>query len=176
MYPKTVQLEDKKLKDLLTKKGEIITIGREKSAQIDILEKEMGDLDLKVQEEEKKVNIDDLLEREKTETKIVEECITRMKVIKQEIFDRMTAQTSPELRAKYEQLKKAKEDLEDERNKLALKAQKYNDKIIPIGRELMKSHLKDQFDDYDSLFLDNGEVFATIFNHLVDFKRNFKKK
>lgn len=176
MYPKTVQLEDKKLKDLLTKKGEIITIGREKSAQIDILEKEMGDLDLKVQEEEKKVNIDDLLEREKTETKIVEECITRMKVIKQEIFDRMTAQTSPELRAKYEQLKKAKEDLEEERNKLALKAQKYNDKIIPIGRELMKSHLKDQFDDYDSLFLDNGEVFATIFNHLVDFKRNFKKK
>lgn len=176
MYPRTTQLEDEKLKSLLTKKGELITIGREKSIQIEIIEKEMKETDLKVQEEEKKINIDDLLEQEKVETKIVEASIEKMKVIKQEIYDRMRSQVSPELHTRYDELKNKKEELELERNKIAIKAQKYNDKIIPIARELMKPILQDQYEDYDSLYLENGEIYATVFSHLVDFKNNFKKK
>lgn len=176
MYPKTIQLEDEKLKTLLTKKGELITIGRAKTDEIVQLEKEMEETDQAVQAEEKKVNIDDLLEKEKEQTKIVQECIDKMNAIKQEIFDRMIKEVPPELHIKYDELKKKKEKLEIERNKIALKAQKYNDKIIPIGRELMKPHLKDQYDDYDSLYLENGEIYATIFSHLQDFKNNFKKK
>lgn len=176
MYPRTVTIEFPKLKTLLQKKGELVAIGREKSVQIEILEKEMEETDKKVQEEEKKINIDDLLEREKAETKIVEECIAKMKVVKQEIYDRMRAQTSPELHTRYDELKKKKEELELERNKIALKAQKFNDKIIPIAKEQMKAHLKDQYEDFDSLFLEGDEVFATIFNHLSDWKSKFKKK
>jgi phenylalanyl-tRNA synthetase alpha subunit len=176
MYPKTVQLEDNKLKDLLTKKGALIEQGRGKSTQIELLEKEMEETDIKVQEEEKKVNIDDLLEEEKEQTKIVDECIEKMKLIKQKIYDRMIAEVPKELHEKYDKIKNKKEELETERNKLALKAQKYNDKIIPLAREQMKQHLKDQYDDYDTLYLENGEIYATIFNHLIDWKNNFKKK
>lgn len=176
MYPKTVQIEDEKLKGLLLKKSELVNIGRGKSEEIEKLEKEMEETDQLVQAEEKKVNIDDLLEKEKVETKIVEECIDRMKVIKQEIYDRMIKEVPVELHTKYDELRKKKEELEDERNKIALKAQKYNDKIIPLAKQLMKPFLQDQYDDYDTLQLQGEEIVATIFNHLVDWKANFKKK
>lgn len=176
MYPRTVNIESDKLKGLLVKKGELITLGRGKSSEIETLEQELTEIDLKVQEEEKKVNIDDLLEREKAETKTVEECIEKMKAIKQEIYERMKAQTSPDLHTKYDEVKKKKEDLELERSKIAIKAQKFNDKIIPLAKVLMKPFLQDQYDDYDTLQLEGDEIIATVFNHLNDFKTNFKKK
>ena len=176
MYPKTVQIENKKLKDLLVKKGELISIGRAKSEEIEKLEKEMEEIDQLVQAEEKKVNIDDILEREKVETKIVEECIAKMKVLKQEIYDRMIKEVPKELHDKYDELRKTKETLEEERNKIALKAQKYNDKIIPLAKESMKPFIEDQYDDYETLMLEGDEIVATIFNHLAEWKSNFKKK
>lgn len=176
MYPRTVNIESDKLKKLLLQKADLVNIGRAKSETIESLEKEMAETDLKVQEEEKKINIDDLLEKEKVETKIVEECIEKMKAIKQEIFDRMNAQIPKELHAKYDELKKSKEQLEDERNKIALKAQKFNDKIIPLAKKLMKPFLNDMYEDYDTLQLQGEEIVATIFNHLVDWKASFKKK
>lgn len=176
MYPRTVTLESSKLKELLTKKSELVNLGRGVSARIEQVEKEMEEVDKKVQEEEAKVDISDLNEKAKVIGAKVDEAIKEMQEVKQEIFDRMTAQTPPELRAKYDELKKTKEELETERNKVALKAQKYNDKIIPIGRELMKPFLTDQYEDYDTLYLDGEEVMATIFSHLADFKTNFKKK
>ena len=176
MYPKTVTIENKKLKDLLLKKGELIKVGRGKSEEIDALEKEMNETDALVQAKEKEVNIDDLLEQEKAETKIVEECIEKMKVIKQKIYDRLIAEVPKELHDKYDELRKKKEELEEERNKIALKAQKYNDKIIPLAKESMKPFLEDQYDDYETLMLEGEEIVATIFNHLAEWKSKFKKK
>lgn len=176
MYPRTVQLNDEKLKSLLVKKGELVAIGRDKSTQIEAVEQQMEETDKALQAEEAKVDISDLNEKQKAIGAKVDEAIKEMNEVKKEIFDRMMAQTNPELRKKYDELKKKKDDLETERNKIALKAQKYNDKIIPVGRELMKPHLKDQYEDYDTLYLDNGEIYATIFSHLNDFKTNYKKK
>lgn len=176
MYPKTITIENPKLKDLLTKKGELVTLGRARSVEIEEIEKEMELADKQLQEEEGKVDIKDLDDKAKIVGSKVDEAIKEMEVIKQEIFDRMMAQTPPELRTKYDELKTRKEKLETERNKIALKAQKFNDKIIPIGREIMKPFLQDQYEDYDTLSLDGDEIVATIFSHLNDFKTNFKKK
>lgn len=176
MYPKTVTIESNKLKELMEKKGELVAIGRGKSEEIEQVEKEMEEIDKKVQEEEAKVDISDLIEKEKEQTLIVEECIEKMKAIKQEIYDRMIKQVPDDLHKKYDELSKKKEDLETERNKIALKCQKYNDKIIPMGRELMKPFLNDQYEDYETLYLDNGEIYATIFSHMQEFKNNFKKR
>ena len=176
LYPKTVTIENPKLKALLQKKGEIIAIGRAKSEEIEQLEKEMAETEAILIEEEKKVDIKDLDDKAKVIGAKVDEAIKEMQEVKQEIFDRMMAQTPPELRTKYDELKKKKEDLETERNKTALKAMKYNDKIIPLAKEMMKPFLEDQYDDYDTLALDGDEIVATIFNHLVDWKANFKKK
>lgn len=176
MYPKTIKIENAKLKTLLEKKGDLIKIGRAVSDEITELEKQMEDTDKEVQELEKKVNIDEFLEREKEQTKIVEECIEKMKLIKKEIYDKMIAEVPKELHDKYDTLRKTKEEKEEERNKIALKAQKFNDKIIPLAKDMMKPFLVDQYDDYDTLQLDGDEIVATIFNHLNDFKTNFKKK
>lgn len=176
MYPKVITLESNKLKTLLEKKGELITVGRAKSEEIMALDKEMEETDTQLQAEEGKVDISDLNEKQKAIGAKVDEAIKEMEGVKKEIFDRMMAQTNPELRTKYDELKKKKEDLETERNKIALKAQKFNDKIIPLGRELMKPFLTDMYDDYETIYLENEEVYATIFNHLVDWKNNFKKK
>jgi len=176
LYPKVVTIQNSKLKDLLTKKGELVEIGRAKSVEIEQLEKEMEETDKKIQEEEKKVEIADINEKQKVVGAKVDEAIKEMDALKKEIFDRMMKQVPQELHTKYDELKKKKEELETERNKIALKAQKFSDKIIPLGRELMKPFLEDQFDDNESLQLVDGEIQATIFNHLVDFKNNFKKR
>lgn len=176
LYPKTVQIENAKLKTLLQKKGELIEIGRAKSAEIEQLEKDMEETDKLVQAEEKKVDISDIYEKQKVVGAKVDEAIKEMNELRKEIFDRMIKQVPAELHTKYDTLKKKKEELETERNRVALKAQKFNDKIIPLGREMMKPFLTDQFDDFDSIQLVDGEIQATIFNHLVDFRNNFKKK
>lgn len=171
-----VTIENDKLKQLLVKKGELIATGRAVSEQIEALEKEMDETDKKLQEEEAKVDISDLNEVQRAIGAKVDEAIKEMEVVKKEIFDRMMKHTDPSLRTTYDELRKKKEDLETERNKIALKAQKYNDKIIPIGREMMKPFLQDQYEDYDTIQLEGDEIVATIFSHLADFKANFKKK
>lgn len=176
MYPRTITIENAKLKELMLKKSELIKTGRATSEEIEKLEKEMAEIDVKLQEEEAKVDISDLNEKQKAIGAKVDEAIKEMQEIKKEIFDRMMAQTPPELRTQYDELKKKKEDKENERNKIALKAQKFNDKIIPVGKELIKPFLKDMYEDYDSLSLEDGEIVATIFSHMHDFKVNFKKK
>jgi len=175
-YPRTVKLESEKLKKLLLEKSDFITKGRAKSEEIEALEKELTEIDLKLQEEEKKVDISDLHEKEKSLTERVSQCVEEMNLIKKEIYDRMKAQVPSELHDKYDEIKKKKEELEGERNKIAIKAQKYNDKIIPLSRKLMKPLLEDSYEDYESIKFENGEIVATIFNHLEDFKTNFAKK
>jgi seryl-tRNA synthetase len=176
IYPKTIQIDNDKLKDLLIKKGDLITAGRAKSVEIEETEKKMDEIDKLIIEEEKKVNIDDLLEKEKGVTAKVDEAIKEMNEIKKEIYERMIVQTNPALRTRHEELTKKKEELETERNKIALKAQKYNDKLIPLGRKLMKPFLTDQYEDYETLGIEEGMVMATIFSHLQEWKNNFKKK
>lgn len=176
MYPRKIELDSEKLEKLLTEKGELVKVGRIKSEEIEKLEISMDVVDKEIQEAEKKVKIDDLLEEEKAITKEVEECIVKMKEVKRKIFDRMNAEVPKELHEKYDELKKAKDEIETERNKIALKAQKFNDKIIPLGRKLMKPYLQDEFEDYDTLRLEDGKVVATIFSHLNDFRTTFINK
>lgn len=175
-YPKNITIKNDKLKDLMLKKKELVEKGRGVSEEIETLEKEMEEIDTKLKEEEKKVNIDDFIEKEKAISIKVDEAIKEMNEIKKEIYARMKAEIPPELGIKYDELEKAKEEKETERNKIALKAQKFNDKIIPLSREMLKPFLEDVYEDYDSLYLEDDEIVATIFSHLNDFKINFKKK
>ena len=60
MYPKQIELNDDKLKTLLEKKGVLITEGRAKSERIEEVEKEMQEIDAKLVEAEKEVDISDI--------------------------------------------------------------------------------------------------------------------
>lgn len=175
MYPKKIKLEDKKLEKLLKEKSDLISQGRAKSEEIEMLEENMKALDEQIQEAEKKVDITDLNDEAKAISAKVDECIKEMEVIKQKIYDRMKEGISKELYDQYDALDKEKKEAEEERNKIAIKAQKYTDKIIPLGRKLMKVYLEDTYDDYDTIRIENGDIVATIFNHLEEFKKRYKE-
>ena len=69
-----------------------------------------------------------------------------------------------------------KQELETERNKIALSAQKFNDLIIPLSRDLIKPSLQDEYEDNDTIMIKDGEIVASIFSHLNDFKIQFNTR
>jgi predicted nucleic acid-binding Zn-ribbon protein len=175
-YPKVITLENDKIAKLLQEKSDLVTTGRTISEEIEKLEADMQDIDNKMKEIEKTVDVTEFSAREKEVTNTVEKAIADMNQIQSEIRAKMLSNIPKELGDTYDSLKKQKEEKETERNKVALKVQKYNDKIIPLGRKLIKPHLEDTFDDYETIGLVDGKVTATIFNHLEDFKTMFNKK
>ncbi len=175
-YPKIITLENEKLSKLLAEKSELVTTGRAMSEEIEKLEAEMHQIDDEMKKIEKTVDISSFKAREQEITSKVEVAIKEMEQIQSEIKELMVAAIPAELGSKYATLKEEKDKKENERNKIALKVQKYNDKIIPQGRKLMKPYLEDNYDDYDTISLKDGKIVASIFNHVEDFKANFKKK
>ncbi len=175
MYPKLIKLDNEKLTKLVAEKGVLITEGRKVSEEIEKLEVEMQEIDKQLKELEGAVDLTEFHNKEKEISDEVQKCIDRMNEVQKEIYAKLKESIPEDFGTKYDALKNKKENLENDRNKIALKAQKYNDKIIPLGRKLMKPYLEDHFDDYDSIRLEGNEVVCTIFNHLEDFKQNFKK-
>lgn len=175
MYPKLIKLDSPKLLALLVEKGKLIEQGREKSKCIETYENTMTEVEKELQLEEAKVDISDLRLQGEEVAKEMDVLIAKMTAIKNNIYLRMKEQTPESLRTRYEELKELKESTETDRNKIAIKAQKYNDKLIPLGRKLMSPYLENEYEDYDTLQLKDGKIVATIFNHLEDYKLNFKK-
>lgn len=172
-YPKQITLQNDELKDLIEKKADLVNEGRAKSEEIEKLEKEMDAIDKELQEEEKKVDLKEFFKKEKAITKRMEKCIADINAVKEAIYAKIKAETPQEIRDRYEETKKQKEDKEEERNKIALKAQKFTDLIVPMTRELMKPYLTEEGDDYDSVGIKDGQVVSTIFNHFDDFRKDF---
>lgn len=174
-YPKQIVLEDGKLKKLLEEKEELVMAGRAKSDEIETLEKEMGEIDLEIQTLEKKVDVSHLKSEADKITDQFNKALAEMQAIQKKLFNTMKSQIPKDLGDRYDTIKKEKEKKENERNKIALKVQQKRDKIIPLSRKLMTPHKTDLYDDYDTVRLENGEVVATLFNHLDEFKKNFNK-
>lgn len=175
-YPRVVKIEDPKLKKLMEEKGDMVLEGREVSQEIEEIEIQMKKVDEEIQAEEAKVDISDLKPRADAATLKVNEAMSEMKAVKDEIYARMKSQVPKSLHEKYESLIKLKEEKESARNKIALKIQKWKDKIIPLAQKLMKPFLQDEFDDYNDLVLENGEVVGTIFNHQDEFLKRQRNK
>jgi fructose-specific phosphotransferase system component IIB len=176
MYPRETKLENPELKGLIEEKGKLVNEGRGVSVEIEKLEAEMTETEEALIAEEKKVDLKEFHKKEKAITKRMEKCIKDIEEVKQGIYAKIKAETPQELRDKYDTLSKQKEEKEIERNKIALSAQKFNDKIIPLSRELMKPLLQDEYEDYDTIMIKDGEMVCAIFSHLDDFKTQFNTK
>ena len=176
IYPREQKLENEELKGLIEEKSKLVNEGRAKSVEIEKLELEMAETEEALKTEEKKVDLSEFKTKEKAISKRMEKCIKDIDAIKQAIYAKVKAETPQELRDKYDELNKQKEEKETERNKIALSAQKFNDKIIPLSRELMKPLLQDEYEDYDTISIVNGEMVCTIFSHLEDFRQKFNEK
>lgn len=179
-YPRVITLNHPKLIKLEQEKGTIIEEGRAISQKIEEVELEMGKLDTRLQIEESKVDIKDLkLEGDglvKEMEALIQEYTGKIKAIEVKIFDRMKANTDNKLREDHEVLAKQKEELENERNKKALKAQKIKDRIIPLARRVLAPHLENKYEDFYDIRLKDGVIVGTIFSHLNDWDKNFTEK
>ena len=176
IYPRETKLENEELKGLIEEKSKLVNEGRAVSVEIEKIEDEMAETEKTLMEEENKVNLDEFHKKEKSITKRMEKCIADINEIKKAIHAKIKAETPQELRDKYDGLNKQKEEKETERNKIALAAQKFNDKIIPISRELMKPLLQDEYEDFDTIWIQDGQMICSIFSHLNDFKIQFNMK
>lgn len=175
-YPRTVTLEDAKLEKLLREKADMVLDGRKLSEDIDEKEREMGEIDKEVQEVEATVQVDDLRTEAEVLTKEFNSVMSRMEENQKKVRERMHQIVPQELKDKYENKKKEKEELESQRNKVALKIQKWNDKIIPLARKVMATFIQNEYEDYDTLRIENGKVVGTIFNHFEDWRKIFLTK
>lgn len=175
-YPRTVILEDAKLEKLLKEKSDMILEGRKVSEDIDEKEREMDEIDKEVQEVEKKVDIADLRGEADALTARFNALTSEMSEVNNKIRERLHQIVPQELKDKYDNKKKEKEALESKRNKIALRVQKWNDKIIPLARKVMATFIQNEYEDYDSLRIENGKVVGTIFNHFEDWKKIFFSK
>ena len=175
-YPRETKLENEELKGLIEEKSKLVNEGRAKSVEIEKLETEMMETEELLKAEEKKVDLKEFDKKQKAITKRMEKCIKDIDAVKLAIYAKIKAETPQELRDKYDALNKLKEEAETERNKIALSAQKFNDKIIPLSRELMKPLLQDEYEDYDTIMIKDGEMVCSIFSHLDDFKTQFNTR
>ncbi len=180
MYPRIIEIDNSKLIELEQQKGALIEEGREFSRQIEALELEMGKINTRLEKEEAKVDIKDLKIISEKIGKQMDESLKyyreEIKKVQKDIFNRMKAKTDPKLREQYEELTKQKELLETERNKKALKAQKFKDRIVPLARKLMKPFLQNKYEDFYDIQLKDGKMVGQIFSHLDEFEKNFEKK
>lgn len=175
-YPRTVVINDSKIKDWLEQKNDLILKGREISLDIEEIEKGQEIIDKQIQEEEKKVDIKDLEPESQAITKEFNAVLEKMEVFKKKVYNRLKAEVPPELGEKYEKNQKLKEKLENDRNKVGLKVQKIKDLIIPKTQKLAKPLLQNEFEDFSDLRLENGEVVLDIFSHLESWKEQRRKK
>lgn len=175
-YPRTVVLENAKLKELLTDKQDLILVGRQLSEDIEAVEAEMAGIDQEVRELEAAVPKEDIDQRAKEATDEMNVLMAKMEQIKADLSAKLKAAIPPEIYARYEEKEKRKKELEEERNKIGLKVQQKNDKIVPLTRKLMKPYLNDEYEDYDTIRIEDGQIVGTIFSHIETFKENFAKR
>src|SRR3990167_4018438 len=176
IYPRVVKIDNSKLIRLVEEKADMVLEGRKISEDIEAVEREMEKIDLEVQAIEAKVEVVDLKTQAEELTMEFNAVMKKMEDNQKEVRKRLHLIVPQEMKDKYDATKKTKEELELQRNKVALKISKWNDKIIPLARKVMKAFIQNEFEDYDSLRLENGKVVGTIFNHLEDWKKQFLSK
>lgn len=176
-YPRIVQLDSPKLKDLIVQKNDWVLAGRKVSGEIDLIVEAQKSTEKKLMVEEAKVDIKDLQTKGDNLLTQIDALMKDLQATKQEIFDRMKIYTSQSIRDEYETLEKQKKAKENELYKIGHKVQKVKDKILPLVQKIAQPYLEDEFEDFSTTRLDKkGNPVLEIFNHKEDWISNFRKK
>ena len=174
---KPIELDNKKLYDLLKQKEELVEEGIQITNQIEAKEKIVK----KLQDKEKMitggVKPDPVLKAEGDAlAKTFEDALKRLEEIGKAIEAKKMEAIPQEMLDEHKGHLKEIEKMERERNKLALKIQKIKDKVIPMVQKEVKPLLSDHYDDINTAKIVKDKVVITFFNHLEDWKRKFVKR
>jgi seryl-tRNA synthetase len=170
-----LELNHKKLYELLEQKEVLVKAGRKISSEIETLQHKIT----KYQDKEKKITeafkVPELDKKIETLGKEVQERVTEMEKILEEIKNLKLSAIPADMKKEHLDLIKQREGMERDRNKIALKIQKIKDKVVPIIHKEVKPLLK-EYDDIETAQLEKGKVVIKTFNHLENWKQEFRNK
>lgn len=170
-----LKIDNKKIFDYLSEKDKLVKEGRKISSELETLEHKI----VKCQDKEKKitesVKCEDLVKKGDIIGKEIEAKIKEIEDLSKQIQEIKLAAIPPELKGEHETLMKLREEGERRRNKIALKVQKIKDKVVPLIHKYVKPLLK-EYEDIETAKLEDGKVVIETFNHLEQWKKNFKSR
>lgn len=173
---KPIEIENKKLVELITLKDDLVTEGRELTTEIEKSEKKIEMFEKKEKKITAAIAPDPELKKEGDAlAQQVEVIMTRLQEIGNKINSKKLTAIPKDLELEHKAELKNKEQLEKDRNKIALKIQKIKNKVVPIIQKECKPFLS-EFDDIETAQVKKGIVVVTTFNHLADWTRKFKAK
>lgn len=169
-----IELQHKKLRDLILLKDEIVTGGRKLTSEIERLERQVRVFEDKEKKITGKVEPDAALKAEGDAlVEVFNKTLNRLEVIGKAIEKKKLEAIPDDVREGHKAVLKEIEKLDRDRNKAALKVQKIKDRIIPIIQGEVKPMLK-EYDDIETAQVRGDKVIITTFNHLNDWMRKFK--
>lgn len=170
-----IKLFDPKLKEYLKDRNELVKEGRKLSGQIEIVDRKLDKNKEKQRKYTAEMEPKELIDRGWELDKKIAADLTELENIQKEIHKLKVLNIPEAVGNEYETLKKQKEDIEIERNKVALKVQKLKDRLIPIAQKLMRPHLG-EFEDMESVEIKGEKIEVKVYSHLNDWKKAFKEK
>lgn len=178
-----IEIESKKIAELITAKDDLVTEGRKITGQMEDLEKKVHKCEDKEKAITAKEKPDETLKAEGDAlVEVFNNTLKRLEEVGQAIEKKKMDAIPKELIDEHKGYLKEIEKLERDRNKIALKVQKIKDRVIPlIQKEVVPKFVKrevtvdmSKFDDIETAKVKDGKVVIHTFNHLDDWKRKFK--
>lgn len=168
-------LDNPKLVQMLKDKEIIVNEGRKISIELDFVQKDISDFEAKERKITLKVNPRAKIEAGNKLKFDINKKLKELEKLGKEIEKEKLAAIPKDIKDKHIALLKKKADLENQRNKLALKVQKIKDRLIPIVQRDVKPQLK-EYEDIETAKVVDDKVEITTFSYLEDWKKNFNKK
>lgn len=170
-----ITLENPKLYKLIEEKDALVKTGRKISSELETIEFKIN----KLQDKEKvitgKHQNKELMTKGEIARLEMERAMKAFDEIANQIHADKLAAIPQTMKDEHFALLKLRSDKEADRNKVALKIQKYKDKMIPLLKKLIKPHLG-EFDDTETVEVKDGKILVTTFNYIEDFKKKFKDR
>ena len=170
-----LNIENKRLHDLIVQKDELVNVGRGISREIDLIDVKIKRFETKEKAITGKVTPPkELTDRGDDLVKQMMNLEKELGNIAEQINQSKLDAIPKDMLEEHKALLKEKEGKERERNKVALKVQKIKDKCIPIIQKEVKP-LLGEYDDIETAKTKDGKVVINTFNHLEDFKSKFRR-
>ena len=175
-YPRKIKIENAKLKQLLAEKDNLVMQGRKLNETIDTYVENMKEVEAKLIEEEKKVDIS-MFEAEAEEcTNEMNALMAKMQSVQKKMFDYIKENTPQELRTEYEEIEKKKKEAELKLNKVTMQTLKYGDRITPIVLKEGAKFIENEYEEIEGIAIEKGELVLNIYSTLEEFKARIAEK
>lgn len=168
-------LNNKKLVTFLEQKDTLVEEGRKISKRIEKVERKIQSCEDKEKVITGKVQPVELGEKAEALKAQINELVKEFEKVASDIQKEKLNAIPKKLEEEHLALMKEKEQLERDRNKIALKVQKIKDRVIPIIKKEV-APLLDEYEDIETATIVDGKVEVKTYSRLEEWKSKFKSR